>query len=277
MNINNISAHYRVDSVLPEQDVSAEPMHTPSAKAGGSGDVVEISQDAYDALEQAKQGPELSESVRRNYASRGLSENEITKYRNMIAQADEQENPKEYLKSLSSKDRVFVKKISSYGVLITDAHIDTMSEEGARNLMKLPDNRNRVDLNNDGVVDVGVGKTGMFPPPNAPEKVKDAWDKSVEGLSEGETMMKTMEYLMFNNIKNVRLDSDGAINKTEPFAQPGDPDYVNYFPTEESEWGAFLGEYAEYLQRNIDLAETKEQQEQGEEQLSFLHLFKDQI
>jgi hypothetical protein len=124
------------------------------------------------------------------------------------------------------------------------------------------------------MVEVGVGKTGMFPPPNSPESVKVAWDKSVEGMSEGEKLMKTAEYLTFNMIKNVRLESDGTINKKEPFAQPGDPDYVNYFPTEESEWGPFLDEYAEYLQRQIDSAETAEQREKGEERLFFSQEFK---
>ena len=56
-----------------------------------------------------------------------------------------------------------------------------------------------VDLNNDGLVEVGEGKTIHFPPVNAPASVKAAWQKATAELSESEkaTLALTMHHMVY--------------------------------------------------------------------------------
>lgn len=71
--------------------------------------------------------------------------------------------------------------------------VNSISEEGAENL--LLDKDHRVDLNNDGYTEVGLAKLGQFPPPNASQAVKDAWNAATSGISDRDKMMYSFRFL----------------------------------------------------------------------------------
>ena len=66
-----------------------------------------------------------------------------------------------------------------------------------------------VDINNDGLVEVGLAKTIHFPPVNSPQHVKDAWDKATEGMEEFE--IAAMQLSMHHMVYGVNID--GMPNK----------------------------------------------------------------
>jgi hypothetical protein len=47
------------------------------------------------------------------------------------------------------------------------------------NLLYSPDQSK--DINNDGLSDIGLAKMWKYPPPNAPEAVKQAWKEATAG------------------------------------------------------------------------------------------------
>ena len=59
----------------------------------------------------------------------------------------------------------------------------TISEEGARNLL-LPEGY-AVDLDADGIHEVGLAKTASFPPANAPAEFREAWFQASAGIDDG--------------------------------------------------------------------------------------------
>lgn len=99
----------------------------------------------------------------------------------------------------------------------------TLSEEGAANIL-LPPNE-ALDLDDDGVVEVGVARTAPFPPPNAPQGVKQAWDSFIRGMSEGDVMAFSAY------IHNASIDSP-----SNGFGRMGAPGFG---------WGRFIAELRE--------------------------------
>lgn len=90
---------------------------------------------------------------------------------------------KGFLASLSAQDLALLQQAKG---LVDSINVASLSEEGAANL--LLDRAAQVDLNNDGIVEVGIGKMMMFPPPNAPQAAKDAWDAATSGMSDADRM-----------------------------------------------------------------------------------------
>ena len=116
--------------------------------------------------------------------TRGLSESQITDFASLLEEAHEQQennlSAKEVLNTMSKSELQLLQTATS---LAAPINVNSLSKEGAMNLLAQPDKTGLVDLNNDGIVEVGAGRRVMFPPVNAPAHVKDAWDKSTEGLS----------------------------------------------------------------------------------------------
>lgn len=86
----------------------------------------------------------------------------------------------------------------------------TMTEEGALNLI-LPFNE-RQDIDNDGFVEKGHGVGWTFPPVNAPQSVHDAWEKTTEGMSEGDRLMAQA---MFMPVMLRRDEATGRVSELE--------------------------------------------------------------
>lgn len=87
------------------------------------------------------------------------------------------ENPLDFLSTLTSQELQALQTTQSLGGEI-DA--SSLTAEGAFNLL-LPRSMAR-DLDGDGRFAVGTAQTIVFPPGDAPQAVKDAWEKTTDGM-----------------------------------------------------------------------------------------------
>ena len=129
--------------------------------------------------------------------TRQLNQQEITEFAAILSRAAGQQEPAtQFLQSLSQDELKLVQKAHS---LARPIQLSALSREGAQNLLSQPDGSDLVDLNNDGLVEVGEGKTIHFPPVNAPASVKAAWQKATAELSESEkaTLALTMHHMVY--------------------------------------------------------------------------------
>ncbi len=207
-------------------------------------DSVTLSKDVLQEQQDSEKMKDITDRAYKMLKLRDLSEDEINSFREILAQAENAQNAKGLLKSLSTKERALVKKANSYGSDLTNSHIDQMSEEGARNMLVQPDYRFAVDFNNDGIVEHGKAKTFVFPPPNAPDSVKDAWDKTMNSLNEDERLLASTIFLVMSWQENIKTSENGRVVR---MIEPGEPDYVNIFGTDESSWLLLLDKVDEYL------------------------------
>ncbi|WAJ70399.1 hypothetical protein [Catenovulum adriaticum] len=170
---------------------------------------------------------------------RDLSQSEINQFSGLLSKTNSAEqSAHEKLQSLTPEELKLVQKANS---LAQKINISQLSEEGASNLLKQPDNSNKVDLNNDGIVEVGTARNIVFPPVNAPESVKRAWEESTEGMPEMEKM--TLQLTMHTAIYGFN------INGAEP--KPALP------PKEQ--WNAQnIDKLFEYLQGTLDFRVNQE-------------------
>lgn len=127
-------------------------------------------------------------------------------------------DPIGFLKGLSGSEMETLRIMHSLAAPIEPGDI---SEEGALNLL-LPMNE-RKDIDNDGFVDVGKSVSWSFPPPNAPQSVHDAWEKTIEGISMGDKLMASAMFLP----SMLRIDDSGNVSEIErseannPYAKKG--------------------------------------------------------
>ncbi len=133
------------------------------------------------------------------------------------------DDPVGFLQNLSREGVEMLRKAQSIGAA-TQIDISQLSKEEALNFI-LPQSE-KVDLDNDGLVaGAGGGKTFMFPPPNAPESVKDAWADVTDGMSESEIFLMSGKFAMQFMLANIRVDDDGNVTRIEP----GDAGWRNIF------------------------------------------------
>lgn len=118
---------------------------------------------------------------------RQVTPKEKSSFATILASAESirPDQAKETLRSLSLEDRRLLEKVH-FGTSLTGSldglkQIDVLTDEGAYNLLVQP--HDYIDINGDGVSDVGKGKTMVFPPSNASQAVKDAWDAATENMS----------------------------------------------------------------------------------------------
>ncbi len=115
-----------------------------------------------------------------------ISDKDMVEFKKIIDDAKHASDAKAFLKSLSKEEQALVKRVNGYGHPIDDLNINYMNEAGATNLLVQPDNRFKVDYDYNGIAESGVAKPFCFPPPNSSEEVKDAWDKTIESMSDEE-------------------------------------------------------------------------------------------
>lgn len=128
---------------------------------------------------------------------RDLSEQGISAFSTILNDAKSSDkSAKQFLAELSPQQLNLVQKANGLAERI---NVTALSAEGARNLLGQPDGTDRVDLNNDGIVEVGVANTIQFPPVNAPEHITKAWDKATEGLDmfDKATLELTMHFSVY--------------------------------------------------------------------------------
>jgi len=131
---------------------------------------------------------------------RGRTDQQIVDFAALLekakSQLEQDVSAKDVLSGLTAEDLQMVQK--SVG-LVDSINVDLLSNEAAINLLAQPDKTGMVDLNNDGIVEIGAAKMLTFPPVNAPVSVQRAWDEATEGMSEEDKMimqlhMHTMTY-----------------------------------------------------------------------------------
>lgn len=142
---------------------------------------------------------------------RGLSDQQIGNFAELLTQAKERvgegATAKQALSELTKAEMTLLQQATS---LADPIQVNTLSNEGATNLLAQPDRSGMVDLNNDGIVEVGKAQTISFPPVNAPDHVKSAWDTATEGMAEADRLI--LELNMHHAVYGVQID--GVETKT---------------------------------------------------------------
>ncbi len=106
---------------------------------------------------------------------------------------------REFLMSLSGEALEAVRCNHCLAAPINPA---TISEEGARNLL-LPEGY-AVDLDADGIHEVGLAKTASFPPANAPAEFREAWFQASAGIDDG--MRMSYALVMHGSIYGMQIE-----------------------------------------------------------------------
>lgn len=150
---------------------------------------------------------------------RELNQNEISDFQDLLNKAQRestqlQHSSKEILSQMSKDELSLLQKANS---LVDHIKVSDLSEEGATNLLRQPDNSDRVDLNNDGIVEVGIAKNMVFPPVNAPDHVKSAWDKATEGMNESDVMH--LQLTMHLAVFCIQIDGQNKAENVSPQQQ----------------------------------------------------------
>lgn len=162
--------------------------------------------------------------------ARGLSETQITDFASLLEEAHEQQDnnisAKEVLNNMSKSELQLLQTATS---LATPINVNSLSKESAINLLAQPDNTGLVDLNNDGIVEVGAARKMVFPPVNAPAHVKYAWDKATEGLSPFEK--STMELNLHVSIYGVEINGMPTKQPPTPEQQWSSKNLIEWFAT----------------------------------------------
>jgi hypothetical protein len=124
---------------------------------------------------------------------RGVGDEDQREYATILYEAytdDGITKPREFLQSLSASELDVVRRIRCLADTINPC---TLSDEGATNLL-LPEGYS-VDLNHDGIDEVGAGKTLHFPPRDAPAAFTEAWFEATKDMEFGDYATTSMTFL----------------------------------------------------------------------------------
>ncbi|HOO57578.1 MAG TPA: hypothetical protein PLN69_12190 [bacterium] len=138
-----------------------------------------------------------------------------------VSVMDEKAGSKDILSSLVADEIALLSKIHG---LAETAVVENLDTEGAYNLLQQPGSY--ADLNNDGFLRVGKALTWTFPPPNAPENVKDAWAELTAGMTEMESMLSMAPFMAIEAAANIKYDAYGT---PVGITGPGEPGYRNIY------------------------------------------------
>jgi len=135
---------------------------------------------------------------------RGLSQGQVADFAELLESAaeklDEDTSAKQVLADMSVDELQLLQTATS---LADPIKVVSLSDEGAMNLLAQPDKTGMVDLNNDGLVEVGAAKMITFPPVNAPAEVHEAWEQATEGMSDGDRMI--MQLKMHHHVYGMHI------------------------------------------------------------------------
>ena len=149
----------------------------------------------------------FSEKSTQLLRARGLSDDQVSDFSALLANANDamaaSGDARQVLNNMSRDELALVQKAAS---LADRIDVSRLSAEGAQNLLAHPDRTGMVDLNSDGIVEIGIGKAIMFPPVNAPEYVSQAWEEATAGMSEGDKLL--MEFHC--HVMTFGIDLDGT-------------------------------------------------------------------
>lgn len=163
---------------------------------------------------------QFSEKSHNLLSLRQLSNDEIQQFSDILSEAKNQQgSAKDTLLAMSADELALVQKANSLAGTI---NVSSLSEEGAANLLSQPDNSDKVDLNNDGIVEVGAARMLIFPPVNAPAHVKSAWESATADMSETDKLM--LELRMHIAVFGVNIEGVNpkqALSPDQQWSQQG--------------------------------------------------------
>ncbi len=142
-------------------------------------------------------------------ARRGVSAESQALYAEVLNKAYSSggiENARAFLGTLSAAE---LEAVRQNHCLAERIDTGSLSDEGAQNLL-LPEGYS-VDLNRDGIDEVGAARTMSFPPKDAPDAFKEAWFQATAGMGMGEMM----SYQLSMHIAVYGLEVDGKTLGTQ--------------------------------------------------------------
>ena len=173
---------------------------------------------------------------------------------------------KDFLTTLQPDELAVLQKASH---LADPIDIYKISEEGARNLLAKGDATKYVDLNNDGITEIGAAKDFIFPPPNSPQAVKDAWGKVSANMTSEERMLAIMPFLVEQLKANTHQLPDGSWYTVKP----GEPGYVNILAGDSQDFCSLIRNMIEDYTAQLQAETNPEFKKHREFQVNFLGEF----
>lgn len=174
-------------------------------------------------------------------------------------------DPQGFLKSLTEDELATVQHVNR---LADPIDVDTLTPEAALNLL-IP-RPAQIDLNYDGLTQVGQGYMIRFPDSRTPEAVVNAWNETTADMDPMEKSFHELQMKLPTLLANFQVDDQGRyVSHTEP----GDPNWVN--PQADSNY-SYTGlteqmlDYLDYFQHQIP-------KDQYEQQRSFYSAFKQSL
>lgn len=122
---------------------------------------------------------------------------------------------RDFLASLDTQSLALLQQGAS---LAAPVNVSALTEEGAENLLLAP--TEAVDLNGDGMIQVGAALTSSFPPVNASPELRAAWEKTASGMDERDAMTLSQK------LSGVSISLEGYSVKARDFS--GDFDWNGY-------------------------------------------------
>lgn len=242
MQVSNVRNAYMA---VPNTNVAKNSSVASETNINFGSDTVEISKEAQQAKLEMENREFYGDKTYELMKVRGLSDEDIKEYSAIVTDAKSATDKRQFLYGLDDKQRDLVKRANSYGSRLTDSTIASFSDEGVYNMLTSQKHRDYKDFNNDGIVEHGAAMTLVFPPPNAPDHVHEAyeelskdWDLKDKLLFEGYFMNQSFS-------ANIRYDANGQANG---FYEPGDPEYVNiYEGNNNANWREIIDNAYEYF------------------------------
>ena len=223
MSISVDQARYFIPSYAAQNLAPAEDASSPADQSSNASE----DDDTTVAPPPTSSNQLLASGDMRLLLLRGLNGDGVEGYKSILEQfysdPANRDDPVEFLQNLSDEGIDLLKQAQSLPV---GAQIDftSLNQEEALNFI-LP-HSGQVDLNNDGLVaNANGGKGFMFPPPNAPQSVKDAWKDATEGMSESDVFLLSGKFMIQFGMANFHVDDNGKVTRTEP----GEPGWRNIF------------------------------------------------
>jgi len=149
---------------------------------------------------------------------RGLTGQQVDDFTELLNKANQQleqdRSAKQVLSDMSGDELALLQKATS---LADSINVSSLSNEGAVNLLAQPDKTGMVDLNNDGLVEIGKAKMVTFPPLNAPHSIHAAWEKATKNMAEGDKMI--MQLHMHTAVYGFQIEGQPTKQPLSPEAQ----------------------------------------------------------
>jgi hypothetical protein len=160
----------------------------------------------------------LSQDDRQVLSMRGMSEGQQDAVSSLYAKARSAVQGGQGKGFLASLDTQSLALLQQAACLAAPVDVSTLSEEGAENLLLAP--TEAVDLNGDGLLQVGAALTSSFPPVNASPQLRAAWEKTASGMDERDALTLSLK------LSGLSTSLDGYVVKGQDFS--GNFDWNDY-------------------------------------------------